>query len=667
VYHQGAGYSAIPATIPFLIELLDVPAARDKAGILDLLALLSEAHRWIQWGLRETFDKPEPSAWIEQADHGVYAAAYEAVYKDVSVYQRLLDHSDADARVSAARVLSFHPGSAEGTLPLVLDRLAAEKNTRAKVSLLLSVGWLIRHTGRDDLLPLLRQQLQAKRSLLRFAGAAGLCNAGQPADLDVQRVLWRTMVVGEDEVDLPWANGDPDYYALDLLHAVHLLGQIDARDLLLDAFVEVSKATRGLRTRELDRHRPILQGLVERLLLVIFPRPQRREPATWEDLDRHQRRTLRALRRHLSPAQTKRIPANYLDSLLRDAGLPRFAELGSLPELPPRSGGDDLLDEPLVVGPEHAPLMEWWSRAAAGDDPEPQVLFDAMMDQLCTSEIHEAIERLLARDRQGQRTLELCGELLSRLGAGDAHLVALDDRAQTLFERGFLSTTPREAWGPTRLLFAWALASASHSRGLSIPEWVDELLLDAGEFAEFVSIPNGVRLILGLLPRPRRARVIDQCSIRSFAEPHEAWPLYDLCPSATRTKKLLRLMKGDPEYFCGRAAYRVMEVLVSMADEGRAELQAALSSSRRKDRHIIAAALASRPDAGGLDLSRWREDRDQRVSELARWRSEHDPPLPDDLLVSLGIDPARAPHTDRAKGGVVGVGGRPWDGESWRR
>lgn len=126
-------------------------------------------------------------------------------------------------------------------------------------------------------------------------------------------------------------------------------------------------------------------------------------------------------------------------------------------------------------------------------------------------------------------------------------------------------------------------------------------------------------------------------------------------------------MKSDPEYFCGRAAHRVTRVLAAMADEGGAELQAALSARRRQDRHILAAALLSRRDAGGLDLSRWREDQDHRVSELARWRTEHDPPLPDDLLVSVGIDPASAPHTDRARGGVVGIGGKPWDGGTWRR
>lgn len=676
VYHQGAGYTAIPASVPFLIELLGEPEVQDRARILDFLTLLSEAHRWIEWGLRETLDLPN-RAWIDQVfpppNQEIFATAYEAVYRGVSRYRGLLNDPDHTLRSSAARILSFDQDSAEGTLPLVLNRLEVERKLSTKASVTLCLGFLIRHTGRDDLTPLLRGQLDAKRLLLRFAAAAGLCNAGQPVDVPVQRALWDTIVDGE-EADLPWLDREtPDYYALRLLQSLHHSKLVDAGDLLLDAAVEVSSMMGTLRTKARKGHGAILSSLVEGLIWIAFPKepPTERKPLpqnpTWSDLESFQRRLLRALVRNISPVQAHDILRHRHDRPLLEAGLPRFTELSALDDIPPPGEYGSILEQPLFVelGEEARfdPLSLWWERVVV-DGLEPEALFDAMSEQLCLCENHEAIEHMLGREEHGAGLLR---GLISRLGSSDAHLAALHDRARTLLERGFLPATPREAEERTRLFFAWALARAYRTRELEIPKLVDALLNEGAELFEFTSVPDELREVLAMLPRDRRARAIDRFSIRSFAEPDEAWTLYDLCPSAQRTRKLLRLMKSDPEFFCVRAAHRAVEVLAAQNEDGIAELIKALRSRKRSDRHLIAVAIAMSPGADELDLTPWLDDRDQRIQTLFRWRKDHEPPIPRELLLEVGIDARRAQLTNRAKGGVVGIHNRPWDGKSWRR
>jgi len=91
IWHQGTVYSASPAAVPFLVELLNTDAQEDLPAILELLAHLATG----------TPDEDE------QAASNVATAAREAVSRGLAVYVRRLGHREPAVRVAAAYLLGL--------------------------------------------------------------------------------------------------------------------------------------------------------------------------------------------------------------------------------------------------------------------------------------------------------------------------------------------------------------------------------------------------------------------------------------------------------------------------------------------------------------------------------------------------------------------------------
>nr|WP_263430056.1 HEAT repeat domain-containing protein [Nannocystis pusilla] len=91
IWHQGTVYSASPAAVPFLVELLEADAQEDLPAILELLAHLATG----------TPDEDE------DAPSNVATAAREAVARGLPVYVRRLGHPEPAVRVAAAYLLGL--------------------------------------------------------------------------------------------------------------------------------------------------------------------------------------------------------------------------------------------------------------------------------------------------------------------------------------------------------------------------------------------------------------------------------------------------------------------------------------------------------------------------------------------------------------------------------
>lgn len=91
IWHQGTVYSASPAAVPFLVELLEADQQEDLPAILELLAHLATG-------------TPDEDA---EALPNAATAAREAVSKGISVYARRLGHPEPAVRVAAAYLLGL--------------------------------------------------------------------------------------------------------------------------------------------------------------------------------------------------------------------------------------------------------------------------------------------------------------------------------------------------------------------------------------------------------------------------------------------------------------------------------------------------------------------------------------------------------------------------------
>jgi hypothetical protein len=110
IWHQGTVYSATAPTIPFLIELLEVPEAVVKAGILALLIECADGSGSMEIGgcsfSRLTPDELEARA-CQELDWVCDSRA--AVLKGQHIYRQLLQHEDLDVRNFAAELLEIAP------------------------------------------------------------------------------------------------------------------------------------------------------------------------------------------------------------------------------------------------------------------------------------------------------------------------------------------------------------------------------------------------------------------------------------------------------------------------------------------------------------------------------------------------------------------------------
>ena len=152
IWHQGTVYEATAYAVPYLIELLAVPAVACKADILFLLEAVArgssyhDVHQHLShhYHERQTEDFQatvrKELAWV--------AAAHEAVEQGVETYLALLGDKDAKVAALAPFTLAACYQNAETILPILRVKIEKETRMPVKVSLVRGAATLLDDAGK---------------------------------------------------------------------------------------------------------------------------------------------------------------------------------------------------------------------------------------------------------------------------------------------------------------------------------------------------------------------------------------------------------------------------------------------------------------------------------------------------------------------------------------
>lgn len=133
LYHQTTVSEAGVASIPFLVQILQLGYLNSSAGIMNLLIEMSHGTEWSR----------RTGWWRTEAD--------EIVRRYVSVYLSQLNHPDPVARFNAIRILCDSPLYVEVEIPTILQRLidqySVEPDEFNKAAIILRIGYLFEGSG----------------------------------------------------------------------------------------------------------------------------------------------------------------------------------------------------------------------------------------------------------------------------------------------------------------------------------------------------------------------------------------------------------------------------------------------------------------------------------------------------------------------------------------
>jgi hypothetical protein len=277
LYHQGTRYSASAAAVPFLIALARRARTRERHRILAYLVDLA-------WGFPDEYlaDPFEPLDWRKAP--GALRKTHFAVRDGAPVYLALLDDDDADVRCAAAYAAPWFQATASEAAEALGRRLARERSSKVKLSLILGVGMAAGRARRAEDAGLLARFVAARDAAARAAAACGLGwiqQAAAPAPV-LQALREAVTDAGLRRTPLPWNGGDLAGVAGKLLVR---LAQPDDRDSVL----AVARAV-----RELSDPHQALHGAISLLQLLRLPaRPPR--PLRPDDITEVQREALALL------------------------------------------------------------------------------------------------------------------------------------------------------------------------------------------------------------------------------------------------------------------------------------------------------------------------------------------------------------------------------------
>ncbi|WAS97779.1 HEAT repeat domain-containing protein [Nannocystis punicea] len=287
IWHQGTVYSASPAAVPFLVELLDAEAQEDLPAILELLAHLATG---------------TPDDDVDAAPNPA-TAAREAVSRGIEVYARRLGHPEPAVRVAAAYLLGLFAVE-EARAPL---EAAVEDDSEPAVRAVagFALGCIADAARADGL----RERLVdiSEHPAVRLYAGLGLTRGGAPVDGPHFEALAELIA----DVDL--------FGQLDELHdnaARMSYGPLADGLLRLPAAARLRLAPALGRALEAVRGRDAL-GLATALLGLVFADAAVPAGATAANLGEVQREVLASLVR--APAAWRY--AN-IGVALRDIGLP---------------------------------------------------------------------------------------------------------------------------------------------------------------------------------------------------------------------------------------------------------------------------------------------------------------------------------------------------------
>ncbi|GIJ47624.1 hypothetical protein Val02_45100 [Virgisporangium aliadipatigenens] len=212
IWHQGTVYEATAHAVPFLVEVLDAPAA-DRAAVLILLSHLATGSSYldVHGDLTGRVDRDrlaDELAWVR--------AAREAVLAGAPAYLRLLADDDADVRSTAAFVLATCGVS--DALPALRERLTRDGSGTVRAGLVLALHALGDGSGAaaarlTDPDPLVRVAaavtvILGRRGAGTAKGAADVAGRPEADEAAALDVLERDVPSTVDDVPaLPWADG----------------------------------------------------------------------------------------------------------------------------------------------------------------------------------------------------------------------------------------------------------------------------------------------------------------------------------------------------------------------------------------------------------------------------------------------------------------------------
>lgn len=199
IFHQGTRYEATPHAVPFLYELLQEPAVRDKHEIIGLL--VSIAIGYDEAYLPDGFDPNEFRLQIEREeiilsdesqpehnDFGVSPAAildcYETVLSGTDVLIELLESKNTPTRVAAAFALAWFPEVSTKSLPRLRELIEQSSDVVEKATAIIACGLISKNMPIEAELEFLEDYLADKQSpVVRAAAAMSLARDPLRSDL----------------------------------------------------------------------------------------------------------------------------------------------------------------------------------------------------------------------------------------------------------------------------------------------------------------------------------------------------------------------------------------------------------------------------------------------------------------------------------------------------
>jgi hypothetical protein len=663
INHQGFPEDSTPVAVPFLMEIAQTPGVQDRDRLLSFFSELSLGHRLTKLAHLEEMTL---SGWRpEQVVVNLYQEVYDEVCKGIPFYLTLLDDADEKVQHQALYLLAWLAPAAPILLP-VLRRRQDEKVSDAlrlglSIALGLSLFFMAEAPNQSDR-EHLAQELTSKSLLRRFGAAVGLCYLGEAPTRKIVTALREALLSIKDE-GVPWNGGHLGSYVGVILSWIHKTKSADVVPVYQAALEEKAKALnpRSIKYRGAPGMWP--DYIAESLLTIAFEtKPTKKWPEGYTPL---QRWIIRFLVRHpnLSISEGYCTLKEYINRLdlphptqkKEKLRLQTLEDLTLLTgEEQPRFG--EILHQKIRVKGKSASLLQLWERAVRANRRARRGWLVEIRGALSCGECCTFIEELLAQPEKTHLLKEEESQTLSLFVAMLAQragmLDAVKETAALLVQDGCLRYPM-----PSRLVFgtfaALLLRMAPEESALGAA-----LLKASPQFFEHQDTES-IRDVLLMLPEKERGEVIDTLHIRSFAEPDEAWSLYDIAPSAKRIETLIKVLREYADFFVGPGAYRLVELLSAMPSE----LLAPIVEELRRPRalrlgyaHVLAASLMQHPERSVL-LRDITEHKDPRV----RWMLKKNRRLSAKEMLQLEISADNKMYA-RAKGGVIGANGKPWDG-----
>jgi HEAT repeats len=287
IYHQGTVFEATVYAVPFLIELSQNEAVRDRDKILIYLAHLTRGHSYLEVHQDSLFyakelNQPEFQAQIQRETLWVRNVNY-AVWADPKVYLNLLEDDEPQLRIAASYTLACCQQNSTEIVPRLKQYLTQEQNPQVTASLLLSLSIL--ESPESPNLRLFVKFLDFEENdLVQLAAAMSLARlAKEKTPPEAIAILIGTIdsaSVRELYAQLPWANSDVVADASDFLSYLGTAGNI-AIPALINALEIVDNYS--------------VLSIVRTLLYLAFNEQKLAEPTTKQNLTSLQQSTLEAI------------------------------------------------------------------------------------------------------------------------------------------------------------------------------------------------------------------------------------------------------------------------------------------------------------------------------------------------------------------------------------